>query len=187
MEPEYKVVVLGDSGVGKTAIINMKLSKSFDAETPPTVGSLTFHTQVKVDDQCVNLIIWDTAGQERYRSLTSAFLRNTAIAIIVADISNSESIDHIDSWVQTLDDLQVKPQIIVALNKSDLALQKQSLIRDARSKLIRKYENIMIVSALTGNNISELFGVAAHLAIKKNMALLTSANPKINENGSNCC
>jgi small GTP-binding protein len=161
---EYKVVILGDSGVGKTAIINMKLSKIFDVETPPTVGSLTYRLVVNVDGRVVHLSIWDTAGQERYMSLTSAFLRNTAVAILVADISNPESIDHIDAWANTLDACQIKPQIIVALNKSDLAIHKQTLIRDAREKLIRKYENIMIVSALTGTGISELFDVAAKLA-----------------------
>ena len=187
---EFKVVLIGDSGVGKTAIISMKTRKSFDAETPPTVGSITQSTIVTVENQPVTLNIWDTAGQERYQSLTKTFLHDTSVAIAVADISNPQSIDHLDSWISILDECTTKPQVVIALNKSDLASHNQALIRDSRDKLIHKYENIMTVSALTGNNINELFDVVGKLAMKhcqaSQRATTESMHRTINQK-SGCC
>ena len=188
MDLAYKVVLIGDSGVGKTAIISMKTRKSFDAETPPTVGSLTQSTTISIDGQQVTLNLWDTAGQERYQSLTKSFLHDTKVAIAVADISNPLTIDHLDSWVNLLYECSPKAQIVVALNKSDLAIHNQALIRDARVKLIHKYENIMTVSALTGSNIQELFDVVGSIALKNTQAQSDADQlQKRSSGGSGCC
>jgi len=124
-EQNCKVVLLGDSGVGKTCIINRYISGSFNQLTPSTNGaSFTCKVvYVKKIDQNISLDIWDTAGQEKFRSLTKFFYKDAQVAILVYDITKRESfINMKEYWYQTTNNELVKSNLIfgVAANKSDL-------------------------------------------------------------------
>ena len=98
--PCCKVVLLGDSGVGKTCIISRYISGAFDQNTPSTNGASYASKPITFEklNKTISLDIWDTAGQEKYKSLTKFFYKDAAVAILVYDITKKESFDNIQSY-----------------------------------------------------------------------------------------
>uniref|UniRef100_A0A7S2V146 Uncharacterized protein n=1 Tax=Fibrocapsa japonica TaxID=94617 RepID=A0A7S2V146_9STRA len=93
-----KVIILGDSGVGKTSLMNQYVNKRFSTQYKATIGADFLTKEVTIDDKLVTLQIWDTAGQERFQSLGVAFYRGADACILVYDITNPKSFDNLDSW-----------------------------------------------------------------------------------------
>ncbi|KAJ8598174.1 hypothetical protein CTAYLR_007359 [Chrysophaeum taylorii] len=93
-----KVIILGDSGVGKTALMNQYVNKRFSSSYKATIGADFLTKEVMIDDKLVTLQIWDTAGQERFQSLGVAFYRGADVCILVYDVTNPKSFDALDSW-----------------------------------------------------------------------------------------
>ena len=95
-----KVVILGESGVGKTSIISRFINDTFDEELVTTTGASYVSKSMKFSDknQVLNFEIWDTAGQEKYRSLTQIFYKDASIAILVYDITNKDSFDELQNY-----------------------------------------------------------------------------------------
>ncbi|KAL8305408.1 hypothetical protein RB598_002794 [Gaeumannomyces tritici] len=93
-----KVIILGDSGVGKTSLMNQYVNKKFSASYKATIGADFLTREVLVDDRQVTMQLWDTAGQERFQSLGVAFYRGADCCVLVYDVNNSKSFDALDSW-----------------------------------------------------------------------------------------
>ncbi|KAL1297740.1 hypothetical protein AAFC00_006279 [Neodothiora populina] len=93
-----KVIILGDSGVGKTSLMNQFVNKKFSASYKATIGADFLTKEVLVDDRLVTMQLWDTAGQERFQSLGVAFYRGADCCVLVYDVNNSKSFDTLDSW-----------------------------------------------------------------------------------------
>ncbi|KAI4236142.1 MAG: hypothetical protein LQ349_002747 [Xanthoria aureola] len=93
-----KVIILGDSGVGKTSLMNQYVNKKFSASYKATIGADFLTKEVMVDDRVVTMQLWDTAGQERFQSLGVAFYRGADCCVLVYDVNNSKSFDTLDSW-----------------------------------------------------------------------------------------
>jgi len=94
----YKIVVLGDAGVGKTAILNRFVADKFTQSYRTTVGADFMSKVLPIDDREITLQIWDTAGQERFQSIGTAFYRGSDCCILVYDITNPESFENLDNW-----------------------------------------------------------------------------------------
>jgi Ras-related protein Rab-1A len=95
----FKLVLIGDSGVGKSCLLLRFADDAFTESYISTIGvDFRFRT-VKVDKKTVKLQIWDTAGQERFRTITSAYYRGADGIIMVYDVSNQESFDHVNDWL----------------------------------------------------------------------------------------
>ena len=157
-----KVIIIGDSGVGKTSLVESQVTGDFDVSVPPTVAVATVKTSIQLKDETVDIKIWDTAGQEQYSSLIPMFSRDSMVCIIVCDISKPDTIAHIDKWVSILDETEgARPAIVIAVNKIDLENQVEKTRDDIFQELAPKYTNIIFVSALTGENVQELFIVVA--------------------------
>ena len=111
----FKLVFVGDSGVGKTSLVERTVKNSFTENADSTIGA-AFHKYVlKTDDNMtVTFNIWDTAGQERYRSLGPIYYRGSDAAILVYDITNSQSFDNIDAWIHNLKTV-LGSDIVIAL------------------------------------------------------------------------
>ncbi|THW47010.1 ras-related protein-like protein [Aureobasidium pullulans] len=92
------VIILGDSGVGKTSLMNQYVNKKFSASYKATIGADFLTKEVLVDDRLVTMQLWDTAGQERFQSLGVAFYRGADCCVLVYDVNNSKSFDTLDSW-----------------------------------------------------------------------------------------
>jgi small GTP-binding protein len=119
-----KVVLLGDSGVGKTCIISRYISGTLDAQSASTNGASYASKNVNYENlgKSLTLDIWDTAGQEKYKALTKFFYKDAAVAILVYDITVRESFEHLkDYWYQQIKNNGDKNIVLgIAGNKSDL-------------------------------------------------------------------
>eukprot|EP00898_Chlorokybus_atmophyticus_P007624 jgi/Chlat1/7863/Chrsp66S07292 len=93
-----KVIILGDSGVGKTSLMNQYVNKKFSNQYKATIGADFLTKEVQVDDRLVTMQIWDTAGQERFQSLGVAFYRGADCCVLVYDVNNAKTFDNLDNW-----------------------------------------------------------------------------------------
>jgi len=92
------VIILGDSGVGKTSIMNQYVNKKFSNQYKATIGADFLTKEVMIDDKLVTMQIWDTAGQERFQSLGVAFYRGADACVLVYDLTAPKSFEQLDSW-----------------------------------------------------------------------------------------
>ncbi|XP_019436556.1 PREDICTED: ras-related protein Rab7-like isoform X2 [Lupinus angustifolius] len=93
-----KVIVLGDSGVGKTSLMNQYVYKKFSQQYKATIGADFVTRELQIDGKLITLQIWDTAGQERFQSLGPAFYRGADCCVLVYDININKSFDKINNW-----------------------------------------------------------------------------------------
>ncbi|ORY75989.1 small GTPase superfamily [Leucosporidium creatinivorum] len=93
-----KVIILGDSGVGKTSLMNQYVNKRFSNQYKATIGADFLTKEVMVDDRLVTMQLWDTAGQERFQSLGVAFYRGADCCVLVYDVNSAKSFETLDSW-----------------------------------------------------------------------------------------
>jgi len=93
-----KVIILGDSGVGKTSLMNQFVNKKFSNQYKATIGADFLTKEIVVDDRLVTMQIWDTAGQERFQSLGVAFYRGADCCVLVYDVTAPTSFKSLDAW-----------------------------------------------------------------------------------------
>lgn len=99
-----QVVLIGDSGVGKSNLLSRFTRNEFDIEGKSTIGVEFATKSITVDQKVIKAQIWDTAGQERYRAITSAYYRGAVGALLVYDISKQHSYDNVSRWLKELRD-----------------------------------------------------------------------------------
>eukprot|EP00760_Papus_ankaliazontas_P015400 PhM_4_TR16506/c1_g1_i1/m.36493/K07904/RAB11A; Ras-related protein Rab-11A len=118
----YKLVVIGDSGVGKSNLMTRYTSNEFFPDTPTTIG-VEFMTKIlSLDGREVRAQIWDTAGQEKFRAIARSVYSGAKGAMIVYDITNEASFQHVVSWIEDIKEHTTPEPILVLVgNKSDLA------------------------------------------------------------------
>ncbi|KAG8339878.1 ADP ribosylation factor family 50S ribosome binding GTPase putative Ras of Complex Roc domain [Trypanosoma vivax] len=126
-----KIIILGDSGVGKTSLMHQYVNKKFDNRYKATIGADFMTKELEVDGKSVTLQIWDTAGQERFQSLGSAFYRGADACVLVFDITQQESFSHVNSWLEEFRVQAGKCNCVLIGNKSDLADRRQVSSRSA--------------------------------------------------------
>ncbi|ODQ68653.1 hypothetical protein NADFUDRAFT_45145 [Nadsonia fulvescens var. elongata DSM 6958] len=93
-----KIVILGDSGVGKTSLIRQYVDNKFSTQYKATIGADFFNRELQVDDHTVKMQLWDTAGQERFQSLGVAFYRGADCCVLVYDVNNPKSFEALKAW-----------------------------------------------------------------------------------------
>ena len=114
-----KMAVLGDTAVGKTNLLNCYVHKKFDSRYKSTIGSDFVSKSVTIDGSNATLQLWDTAGQERFSSLGVAYLRGSEALILVFDVTNQESFEHLSSWMEEFVSACGKKPIVLLGNKCD--------------------------------------------------------------------
>ena len=165
----YKIIVIGDSFVGKSCLALQATKGIFESLYTPTVGFefLTFY--IKIDNTNIKLQIWDTCGQEVYRSLIGSFYRNSSLALIVYSIDNENSFKNIESWLNELK-MKGNPDIIIFLvgNKADLE-DKRIISKDMANNLCdsHKIKFFLETSAKTGFNVKNIFIEAAKVLFEQ--------------------
>lgn len=130
---QVKVVLLGESGVGKSSIMLRFIANSFKNDSAPTVGASYMSKVIQFSDRTVKFNIWDTAGQERYHSLAKMYLHDANAAILLYDITNKKTFDSLRRWYEELKEVAQK-NIIIAVcgNKEDLITNEVVNPEDAR-------------------------------------------------------
>ena len=182
----FKMIVIGDAGVGKSCLTSKAAKGIFDDSYSATVGFEFLTFNVKIEGKILKLQIWDTCGQEIYRSLISSFYRNASLAMMVYAIDSKESFTHIETWLKEVK-LQSNPDIKIFLigNKADLDDQRQVQLNEAKQF---KEENgihyFCEASAKTGLNAQEVFIEAAKLLYSEHLKYKSRANKTDIEGGN---
>ena len=154
----YKIVLVGDSGVGKTNIMLRYLNKEFNINTKATVGVEFGSKNIIIDKKVIKGQIWDTAGQERYRAITSSYYKGAHGAFVVYDITLKESFEAVDKWINDLrSNTDERLEIILIGNKSDLEEKRQVTKEEGEEKAKEKEVAFMETSALNCDNIEKAF------------------------------
>ena len=170
--PCCKVVLLGDSGVGKTCIISRYISGAFDQNSPSTNGASYASKIIAFDNlnKTISLDIWDTAGQEKYKSLTKFFYKDAAAAILVYDITQKYSFENMKNyWYGQLQEFGSKNIILgVAGNKCDMYDKEEVNENEAKQFAEKVGAFFGITSAKNNTGINELFMNAANKFVDPN-------------------
>ncbi|GAA6062088.1 hypothetical protein JCM10212_006511 [Sporobolomyces blumeae] len=118
---QVKLVLLGESAVGKSSVVLRFCQNDFQPNKEPTIGAAFLTQRCRLEDKVIKFEIWDTAGQERFRSLSPMYYRNAQAAVVVYDVTKSASLEQAKTWVKELQ-RQANPNIVIALagNKVDL-------------------------------------------------------------------
>lgn len=198
----FKIVVVGSSGVGKTAIVQRLIDGTFREEGQSTVGVEFKSFICPLEDQSVKLQIWDTAGQERFKSVSKAYFRNAVGAILVYDITNETSFEELSTWLNDLQALcNPNAYILLVGNKGDLESQRQVGVQQAKDFAEQHKLEYIETSALSGQNVSESFtrlayGVATRVnngqiqitsGAQKASPFKVDEPPKQQQSSGGCC
>lgn len=157
----FKIIVIGNSGVGKSCLSMQATRNSFDTNYLATVGFEFFVFNIKFDSRIIKLQIWDTCGEEMYRSLVQGFYRNTSLAIIVYDISRKKSFEALEIWIKDLrQHTEEGIPVFIVGNKMDL--QKDISTEEAKMFSVSNRTKFFTeCSAKTGENVKDIFFKAA--------------------------
>ena len=153
-----KALLIGDSTVGKTSIIGKYLDKNFSDKTKNTVGIDFKNIKLKIDDENIYLQLWDTAGQEKYRSMTTSYYRGVNIIIIVFDVTNKISFEHVKDWIDNINNF-AKMNVIKILVGNKIDLNDLRVISFDDGKKVADFYSIKYyeTSAKTREGIVEMF------------------------------
>uniref|UniRef100_A0A1D1ZKA7 Ras-related protein Rab11D n=1 Tax=Anthurium amnicola TaxID=1678845 RepID=A0A1D1ZKA7_9ARAE len=154
----FKVVLIGDSAVGKSQILARFARNEFSLDSKATIG-VEFQTRtVVIQHKSVKAQIWDTAGQERYRAVTSAYYRGALGAMLVYDITKRQTFDHIPRWLEELRSHADKNLVIMLIgNKNDLEDSRAVPTEDAKEFAQKEGLFFLETSALQATNVETAF------------------------------
>ena len=154
----YKIVIIGDTCVGKSNILSRYLNNEFTSNTKSTVGVELGIKFLKIKNTSTKIQIWDTAGQERYQAITSSYFRGSDGCFIVYDITNETSFNNIEKWFDKIHEENDKeiPVIIVG-NKCDLENERKVPTDKAKEKAQNLKCAFYETSALKAINIEQIF------------------------------
>uniref|UniRef100_A0A8C1WUZ7 small monomeric GTPase n=1 Tax=Cyprinus carpio TaxID=7962 RepID=A0A8C1WUZ7_CYPCA len=154
----FKVVLIGDSGVGKSNLLSRFTRNEFNLESKSTIGVEFATRSIQVDGKTVKAQIWDTAGQERYRAITSAYYRGAVGALLVYDIAKHLTYENVERWLKELRD-HADSNIVIMLvgNKSDLRHLRAVPTDEARAFAEKNGLSFLETSALDSTNVETAF------------------------------
>ncbi|KAH0792708.1 Rab family GTPase [Histomonas meleagridis] len=155
-ELKNKIVMLGDTGVGKTSLVKRWVSNAYRPDQQPTIGAAYSQNIVTIDNVKYKIQVWDTAGEEKYRSMAPIYCQGAFGAMIVFDFTSKESFENIGNWVTCLDANGNIP-IVVCGNKMDLLADNENKLMDSCQKVNEMGYTFFATSASTGDNVEEAF------------------------------
>lgn len=169
-----KVIILGDSGVGKTSLMQQFVNGKFSHQYKATIGADFLTKELTIDDKTVTMQLWDTAGQERFQSLGVAFYRGADCCVLVYDVTNQKSFENISLWKdEFLIQANVKnpenfPFVIIG-NKVDVDESKKIISNKKAQQFANNLGNLPLfqTSAKEAVNIDQAFDVIARNALQQ--------------------
>ncbi|WOK96521.1 hypothetical protein Cni_G05228 [Canna indica] len=177
----FKVVLIGDSGVGKSNLLSRFTRNHFALDSKSTIGVEFATRTLQVEGRTVKAQIWDTAGQERYRAITSAYYRGALGALLVYDVTKVKSFENASRWLKELRD-HADSNIVVMLigNKTDLRHLRAVTTEDAQSFAETEGLSFIETSALEATNVEKAFQIllAEIYRIISKKSLASSAAPR---------
>ena len=155
-EKDVKVIILGETGVGKTSIINRFINDEFNPDNDnETLGSTFFRKSIKRQNTVYKLQIWDSIGQEKYHSITRLFIKGSNIVLLVYSIDSRQSFEELNHWLNTLKDILDKNKYILGIvaSKSDL-VNEEIVSRNEGEEFAKKTGGIFRAVSSKENNKS---------------------------------
>jgi small GTP-binding protein len=189
----FKFILIGSSGVGKTAILKRLVNDTFVEESQSTIGVEFETTMLNIDNQRLKLQVWDTAGQERFRSIAKAYYRSAVGVILVYDLTDRRSFEDLGSWLNDAHAL-CDPNAVIQLigNKADLSPHRMVTVQEAEN--LAKVHNMQYLetSAKQGMNVRNAFVNVAVQVMDKGMKPMDPIGNKPLLNGADdksgdCC
>jgi Ras-related protein Rab-21 len=196
-----KIVLLGDGRVGKTSILKRYIENNFNEREEMTINSLYFEKEMEVNGEKFVFCIWvlfifkiqDTAGQEKFNALTPIYYRDAKGAILVYDVSLSETFSRVKKWIEELKAFNKNTILAIAGNKCDLKkidIDKEEIYNYAKQEDAKHF----FTSAKTGEGLNEIFSyiskkIVETLPLKetKNKKLVITKKNHQNTNNPKCC
>ena len=164
----FRMIILGESGVGKTSILQRYRDCEFDESLQPTVGVDFSSKLLKRPQGLVKLQIWDSAGQEKYRSLTRTYFRNTIASVLVYDISDMKSFEAIEEWVNELEKYGNSNAVKLLIgNKTDLSHERKVSLNLGLNFAKRNKMIFCETSAKTNDMIGTAFEMIVEAVFKR--------------------
>lgn len=181
----FKVVLIGDSAVGKSQLLARFARNEFSLDSKATIG-VEFQTRtLNIDHKTIKAQIWDTAGQERYRAVTSAYYRGAVGAMLVYDMTKRQSFDHVARWLEELRGHADKNIVIMLIgNKSDLSTLRAVPTEDAKEFAQRENLFFLETSALESINVESAFLTVLTEIYRVISKKALVANEESNSNGN---
>ena len=172
-EKEIKVILLGDSGVGKTCIINRYINDEFNPNSKTTLGSNASSKVIKRGQVSYILNLWDTTGQEKYHSITNLFIKGSNIVVLVYSIDLLESFKGLDYWYKSVQEKLGGNKYVLAIvgSKSDLIKNEEEEVSEEEAKKFAEEKNAifkLVSSKEDPEGINNLFDTLLDELIKKN-------------------
>jgi small GTP-binding protein len=162
-----KVVVVGESGVGKSCLLIRFVRDTFDEDTQSTFGIEFLSKVIQTESRRIQLQLWDTAGQELFRSVTRGYYRGSSGALILFDIANRNTFENIERWLQDVTAIARSDVVLILIgNKSDLEAQRQVRTEEALYFAQKYGMNYFEVSAKTGANVTDAMNCCVSLIEK---------------------
>ncbi|KAK2407312.1 hypothetical protein P8452_69397 [Trifolium repens] len=154
----FKIVMTGDSGVGKSQLMNRYVRNEFYMNSKATIGVEFLSKTVHMDHKLVKAQIWDTAGQERYSAITAAYYRGATGALITYDITKRHTFTNIEKWLDELHRHADKNIVVMLVgNKTDLSSIREVPVEEAKEFAKEKGLFFLETSALDSNNVEPAF------------------------------
>ena len=154
----YKVLFLGDPGVGKSSLVLRGTTKKYNSLYQPTVGFDLLNHIVKINDKVIKLQIWDTCGQEEFSMCNQSLFKNATIAIMVYSVISKNTFDNIKKWVSRVKNLSKENTIFFLVgNKSDLDTQREITFLEGKEYGIKNFQFFIETSSKSEYNVDILF------------------------------
>ncbi|RCH92153.1 Ras- protein Rab-11A [Rhizopus stolonifer] len=201
----FKVVLIGDSGVGKTNLLGRFTRNEFNLESKSTIGVEFATRSIQVDSKTIKAQIWDTAGQERYRAITSAYYRGAVGALLCYDISKQTTFESVSRWLKELRD-HADSNIVIMLvgNKNDLRHLRAVPTDEAKNFASENGLSFIETSALDATNVelsfqrilTEIYRIVSNKALETSnnaikptggQTILVSQSPDESKPSGGCC
>lgn len=179
----FKIVLIGDSGVGKSNILSRFTRNEFSVESKSTIGVEFATRSIEIEKKVVKAQIWDTAGQERYRAITSAYYRGAVGALLVYDVTKKETFADVEKWLTELrDHADSKIVIMLTGNKCDLQHLRSVSTQDAEIYAAKEDLLFLETSALNSVNIDTAFQKVLSVIHERSQTLEPIQQKQISEN-----
>lgn len=183
-ELSFKIIIVGDAGVGKTCLTRRATADEFSEDYSSTIGFEYFDFNEKINDKNINLKIWDTCGQEEYSSLIVNFYREASLAMLVYSINSQQSFNHLEKWLKEIKLHSNNPDIKVMLIGTKKDLEEKREVDYQIAKKFTDENNILYfeeTSSKTGINSKEIFTQAAKILYEEFCKYISKENEKVNK------
>lgn len=159
----FKYIIIGDSAVGKSNLLLRYTHNNFNDDYQATIGVEFGAKNLSFKDRIYRVQVWDTAGQENFRSITRAYYKNSACALIVYDITRRESFEHVQNWIEDCKNQTPKTVLLVLVgNKTDLENERKVSTEEGKQMAERHNMLFYETSARNGKGVHDMFDSTVH-------------------------